>query len=358
MQDQPQNPQANTVQEKGLVPSFVEIRRVLRELPGPDLEAGTAARARDATLTKPAGALGRLEDLSFWMSCWQGAHPPRLHRPRVAIFAANHGVAAQGVSAFPPSVTKEMVQNFVQGGAAVNQLCTIADADLRVYELDLDSPSGDITETAAMDETECAKAMTYGMMAVEPGLDLLCLGEMGIGNTTIAAALCHALYGGAASDWTGPGTGVTGPVLEAKTAAVAKAVAHHQPAIQAAGGDPFEILRRLGGLEIAAMAGAILAARMARIPVLLDGYVSGSAAAIIHALDRTALGHCQISHLSPEPGHRLLAEKLGLEPLLDLGLRLGEGSGAALAINIVKAAVACHCGMASFEDAGVSGPGA
>lgn len=329
-----------------------EIRALIRELPGPDLEAGSAAAERQRQLTKPRGALGRLEDVAEWMATWQGRHPPALRRPRVSVFAANHGVAARGVSAYPQSVTAQMVQNFIAGGAAVNQLCELADADLRVYEMDLETPTGDFTTGPAMTGDDCAKAMAYGMMAVEPGLDLLCLGEMGIANTTSAAALCLALYGGEPTDWVGPGTGVDAEGIARKAAAVGDGLAANPSART----DPLEALRCLGGFELAAIAGAVLAARMARTPVLLDGYACTAAAAVLHRLDRRALDHCLVAHRSAEPAHRRLLEAIGKEPLLDLGMRLGEASGAALAINLVKAAVACHGGMATFDEAGVSGP--
>jgi nicotinate-nucleotide--dimethylbenzimidazole phosphoribosyltransferase len=329
-----------------------EIRALLRELPGPDRAAGAAATLRQAQLTKPAGALGRLEELAVWLATWQGRHPPRFERPRVAVFAANHGVAARGVSAYPAEVTAQMVRNFRAGGAAINQLCRIVDADLRVYEMNLETPTGDIIDAPAMDEDECARAMAYGMMAVEPGIDALALGEMGIGNTTVAAALCGGLFGGEAELWTGPGTGVVGARLEAKRRVVAAAVACHRPA----GQDPFDLLRRLGGLEFAAIAGAVMAARLGRVPVVLDGFAATAAAAVLFAADRHALDHCLVAHVSAEPGHRKLVEHLGQAPLLDLGMRLGEASGAALALGLVKAAAACHNGMATFAEAAVSGP--
>ena len=230
-----------------------------------------------------------------------------------------------------------MVQNFTVGGAAVNQLCRVFDAGLKVYEMNLDTPTGDIVIEPAMSEEECARSMAYGMMAVEPGIDAVALGEMGIGNTTAAAALCAGLFGGAAELWTGPGTGVAGAALEAKRAAVADAVARHRPAAR----DAFDMLRRLGGLEFAAITGAVMAARLGRVPVVLDGF---------------ALDHCVVAHFSAEPGHRRLVERLGRRPLFDLGMRLGEASGATLAFGILKAAVACHTGMSTFAEAGVSGP--
>jgi hypothetical protein len=205
-----------------------EFRALFAHLPGPDLEAGTAAALRERQLTKPAGALGRLEELSHWLATWQGRHPPRLDHPRTSVFAGNHGVAARGVSAYPAAVTAQMVQNFIVGGAAVNQLCRVVDADLRVYEMNLDQPTADFVDSPAMSEADCAKAITYGMMAVEPGIDVLALGEMGIANTTSAAALCLALFGGSADQWTGPGTGVAGGALERKRAIVGAAVERHR----------------------------------------------------------------------------------------------------------------------------------
>jgi nicotinate-nucleotide--dimethylbenzimidazole phosphoribosyltransferase len=333
--------------------SLAEIRAMLAQLPGHDAAADGAAAAREARLTKPRGALGRLEALAAWMARWQGRHPPRLRRPRVAIFAGNHGVATRGVSAYPPEVTGQMLRNFVAGGAAVNQICRSVDAELRVYELSLETPTADFVTAPAMEDDACARAMAYGMMAVEPGLDLLALGEMGIANTSAASALAQALFGGSAEDWVGPGTGVAGDRLATKRAAVAAGVARHGAA---AGGDGLEILRRLGGFELAAIAGAVIAARFARVPVLLDGFAATAAAAVLIRQDPTLLDHCEVAHLSAEPPHRALCERLGKRPILDLGMRLGEASGAALAIGVVRAAVECHVGMASFDEAGVSGP--
>ncbi|NYZ15914.1 nicotinate-nucleotide--dimethylbenzimidazole phosphoribosyltransferase [Azospirillum sp. RWY-5-1] len=330
--------------------TFEEMRALVRNLPGPDLDSGTAALQRQSQLTKPPGSLGRLEDLAQWLATWQGRHPAELRRPRVAVFAANHGVVAQGVSPYPAAVTAQMVANFARGGAAVNRLCEVADAELRVYELDLDNPTRDFTESPAMDEEECCRAMAYGMMAAEMGVQLLGLGEMGIGNTTAAAALCCALFGGDARGWVGRGTGVDDAGFERKVAAVEAGLAANPQARD----DPFEALRRLGGFEFAAIAGAVLAARMARMPVVLDGYACTAAAAVLFKADRRALDHCVVAHRSVEPGHSRLLEAIGKDPILDLGMRLGEGSGAALAIPILKAAAECHAGMATFAEAGVS----
>ncbi|NIA68097.1 nicotinate-nucleotide--dimethylbenzimidazole phosphoribosyltransferase [Pelagibius litoralis] len=332
---------------------FDEIRDLMKSLLPPDEEAAVIARNRQAQLTKPAGSLGRLEDMAVWLATWQGRNPPSVERPYTAVFAGNHGIAGKGVSAYPAEVTAQMVRNFIDGGAAVNQLCSLANADLRVYEMALDEPTGDMSEGPAMDEEDCARAMAYGMMAVEGGIDVLALGEMGIGNTTAAAALCCGLYGGPAADWVGPGTGIDAARMAEKARLIDQAVALHRDGLD----DPLEVLRRLGGRELAAIAGAILAARMARTPVLLDGYACTAAAAVLHALDPRAIDHCLVSHVSAEPGHKHLLQRIGKEALVDLGLRLGEASGAMVAVLLLKAAVACHNGMATFAEAAVSGPG-
>jgi nicotinate-nucleotide--dimethylbenzimidazole phosphoribosyltransferase len=333
--------------------SFDEMRRILRDLPGPDLTAQTEVVRHQAELTKPLGSLGRLEEIVEWLAAWQGRAHPRVERPRIAVFAGAHGVARRGVSAYPPEVTAQMVKNFLDGGAAINQLSTAIDADLRIYELDLTNPTEDFTQAPAMSEQRAANAMAYGMMAAEPGIDVLCLGEMGIANTTAAATLCAALFGGTGADWAGPGTGVKGATLANKIAVIDEALAHHKAAIAAR--DPLTLLATVGGEELAAIAGAVLAARMGRIPVLLDGYVCTAAAAVLFAADRHALDHCLVAHRSAEPGHTRLLETIGQRPLFDLGMRLGEASGAAVAVPILKAAVACHNGMATFSSASVSG---
>jgi len=333
------------------IENFDQLRRALSRLPGPDTAAGAGAAAREPRLTKPAGALGRLEELSKWLSEWQGRHPPALDAPHAHVFAANHGVAARGVSAYPADVTAQMVANFEAGGAAINQLCKAFGVSFAVDALALDRPTRDFTEDAAMSEDDCMDAFVFGMGAVGDGVDVLCLGEMGIGNTTAAAALAMALFQGGADKWTGAGTGVTGQALERKTRVVADAVRFHEKAL----GDPLEALRRLGGREMAAIAGAVLAARFRRVPVVLDGYVATAAAAVLEASRRGALDHCQAGHLSAEPGHRRLLRRIGKEPLLALGMRLGEATGAVLAVQILRAAVACHAGMATFDDAGISG---
>ncbi len=327
------------------------IRELILSLPEPSKAMREAAESRQTHLTKPPGSLGRLEEIAAFLAAWQGKPVASVDRPVVAVFAANHGVVNKGVSAYPASVTRAMVENFDAGGAAINQICKVNGLGLEVFDLALDIPSKDITEAPELEENEAAASFAFGMEAISGGVDLLCLGEMGIGNTTIAAAIYHGLYGGAAEDWAGHGTGVGDRAYARKIAAVAAAVARHRDYLA----DPLELMRRLGGREIAAMAGAIIAARKARIPVVLDGYVVCAAAAILHALNGAALDHCLAGHVSAEGAHREVLRRLGKQPLLDLGMRLGEGTGAALAYALIKAAIACHSGMATFAEAGVAG---
>lgn len=326
-----------------------EFRALLAAAPPPDETAIEGARSRNGLLTKPPGALGRLEDLAIWYAGWRGEPRPAIEAPQVIVFAGNHGVAARGVSAFPAEVTVQMVANFRAGGAAINQLAGAAGARMDVHALDLDRPTADFTQGPAMDERDLMVALQTGWRAVDPQADLLVVGEMGIANTTSAAAICLALFGGEAADWTGRGTGVDDDGLLLKRSVVTEAVERH-----GSNADGLTVLARLGGREIAAMAGAIAAARQLRIPVLLDGFICCAAAACLQALDARALDHCLAGHQSAEAAHAELLSRLGKEPLLSLGLRLGEGSGGALAINILRSAVACHSGMATFAEAGVA----
>jgi nicotinate-nucleotide--dimethylbenzimidazole phosphoribosyltransferase len=330
------------------------IAALIANLPAADQAARTKALAREPMLTKPAGALGRLEDLAAWLATWQGQHPGTVEAPHCVVFAGNHGVAAQGVSAYPPEVTVQMVANFQANGAAINQLCRANGIVLSVVALDLDHPTSDFTQAPAMDEAAFVAAFGAGLRAAakaaEAGGDVLCLGEMGIGNTTAAAAVCHALFGGTASGWTGPGTGVEGEALSNKARVVAQGVALHKSAAR----DALDLLRRLGGRELVAIAGAVVGARLNRMVVVLDGFICTASAAPLEALVPGALDHCVVAHKSQEPGHALLFAHLKKEPLLDLGLRLGEASGAATAVPILRAAAACHAGMATFTQAGVA----
>lgn len=324
------------------------FRAVLANAPGPDAQAAAGAQARNGQLTKPPGALGRLEDLAIWYAGWRGTDRPALAAPQVIIFAGNHGVCAQGVSAFPAEVTAQMVANFEHGGAAINQLSKAFGAKMDVHALDLDRPTQDFTQGPAMTEAEVVAALQTGWEAVNPEADLLVTGEMGIGNTTAAAAVAAACLGGDAAVWTGRGTGVDDAGLARKTDVVARGLALHETS------DPLEALRCLGGREIAAMAGAIAAARSYRIPVILDGFICCAAAVVLEKAQTGALDHTVAGHLSAEGAHQRLLDALGKVPLLQLGLRLGEGSGGALAIGVLQGAIACHSGMSTFAEAGVS----
>jgi nicotinate-nucleotide--dimethylbenzimidazole phosphoribosyltransferase len=328
---------------------FDDIRALFQIMPPASQECVDMVRAREAELVKPAGALGRLEEIVEWLAAWQGKSKPTIDRPLVAIFAANHGVVEQGVSKWPSAVTRQMMETFAAGGGAVNQICAAYDLGLKVFDLALDLPTADITRDAALDERAAAATFAFGMEAIAGGIDLLCVGEMGIGNTTVAAAINHALYGGKAADWVGRGAGVDDAGLARKIDAVERAVALHKAHL----GDPLEVMRRLGGREICAIAGAIVAARIERVPVIIDGYVATAAAAILHAVDPCAIDHCMAGHCSGEAPHGEALARLGKAPLLDLGMRLGEGSGAAMAAGVVKAALACHRDMATFAQAKV-----
>jgi nicotinate-nucleotide--dimethylbenzimidazole phosphoribosyltransferase len=316
--------------------------------PGSD-SAAQAVRDRQATLTKPAGSLGRLEDLTAWLARWQNRPLPRLDKVDVLVFAGNHGVTGQGVSPFPPTVTAQMVANFVHGGAAINQIAAVAGAVLRVVPIDLDRPTSDFTQAPAMEPAEFLHAVATGYDAVRPATDLLCLGEMGIGNTTTAAAVAAALFGGTGAQWAGRGTGIDDAGLLRKQAAIDAGLRRHAATFR----DPVLVAMTLGGRELAAILGATLAARHHNLPVLLDGFVCTAAAAPLARLRQDALDHTALAHLSAEAGHRALAQALNLSPILDLGMRLGEASAATLVVPLLRAAVACHTGMATFADAAV-----
>lgn len=327
-----------------------QFRNEMEMAPNADAEAVKRAAERNGQLTKPPGALGRLEELAIWYAGWRGTEKPELNRPQVIIFAGNHGVTAQGVSAFPAEVTEQMVLNFQHGGAAINQLCKAFGADMQVHALKLEQPTADFTQAPAMGEGEFLECLQAGWDAVSPEAELLVTGEMGIGNTTSAAAIAMALYGGVAEDWVGRGTGVDDAGLANKARVVSEGISKYSNML----GDGLSVLRCLGGRELVAMAGAIARARVLRIPVLLDGFICTAAAACLERAFPGVLDHAVAGHVSVEPGHGKVLKELGKEPLLALGMRLGEGSGAALAIGVMKGAIACHSGMATFAEAGVS----
>jgi len=330
--------------------SLADLRAACLDLPEGHTDIAAKVAGREAVLTKPQGSLGRLEEAVAWLALWQGREPPRLDAVEILVFAGNHGVVAQGVSAYPAEVTAQMVANFATGGAAINQLAQTAGADLRVLALDLDHPTADFTDCPAMDESIFLESISAGYEAVSREADLVVLGEMGIGNTTAAAAIAAALFGGGAERFTGRGTGIGEDGLKRKREVIDAALAKHDAILA----DPLKVAAALGGRELAAILGAALAARHSQIPILLDGFVCAAAVAPLVKLRADALDHALAGHRSAEMGHGLLLEELRLSPLLDLGMRLGEGSGAAVAILVLRAALACHTGMATFAEAQVS----
>lgn len=330
------------------IKTLSDIQNLAERLPVLDKDMEAGARARQDTLTKPPGSLGRLEDIAAFMAGWRGRADPAVDLAQSLVFAGNHGVCAQGISPFPQEVTAAMTRNFEEGGAGINQIAALNGARLSVIPLDLDRPTADFTVAPAMTEAECLDAMRSGMAAVDPKADIVLLGEMGIGNSTVAAALACAVFGGPAADWVGRGTGADDAMLAKKAAVVDAGVALHK------GKGAMQLLAALGGREQAAICGAVLAARHNRTPVLLDGFICTGAVTPLFGADPRLLDHCLIGHLSAEAGHRRLIENIGIRPLMDLNMRLGEGTGAALALNIVRAALACHNGMATFAEAGVA----
>ncbi|MEJ7933759.1 nicotinate-nucleotide--dimethylbenzimidazole phosphoribosyltransferase [Sphingobium sp. AN558] len=330
--------------------TVTDFETALAEDIGPDEGAIAQARDRQAKLTKPAGSLGRLEDIAIFFAGWQARPIPRVEHGRAVIFAGNHGVTGRGVSAFPADVTAQMVGNFKAGGAAINALAGAAGLELKIVALDLDRPTADFTGAPAMSESECLTALSAGAASVDADLDMLVVGEMGIGNSTAAAALCARSLGGDGASWVGPGTGVDDAGIRRKIDVVDAALAFHGTAPLT----PFETLRRVGGREIAAIAGAVLRARQLHVPVLLDGFISCAALAPLAPIAPRVIVHCLAGHCSAEPGHARLLDALGLVPLLHLDMRLGEGSGAAVAANLVRSALAAHAQMATFAQAAVS----
>lgn len=342
-------------------------------VPAPDADAEAAARARQDTLTKPRGALGRLEDLSVWVAACQGQCPPRqFGRARVVVFAGDHGVARSGVSAYPPEVTAQMVVNITAGGAAINALADVAGVTVRVVDLAVDCDehliavsdkfsdkvrrgSGDIAVEDALSDEETARAIAAGQQIadeeVDAGADLLIAGDMGIGNTTPAAVLVAALTNTEPVAVIGFGTGIDDSAWSRKTAVVRDALYRAQPIA----GDPVALLRCCGGADFAAMAGFCAQAAVRRTPVLLDGMAVTAAALVAERLAPGARQWWQAGHRSTEPGHTLALAALELEPIVDLRMRLGEGTGAVVALPVLRAAVATLSSMSTFTEAGVSG---
>ena len=334
----------------------------------PDEAARTAARKRQSALAKPTGALGRLEDLSVWIAGAQGVSPPHaFERVRAVVFAGDHGIAAQGVSAYPSAVTAQMVAGFLSGTAAVNVLAGLAGATVRVVDLAVDADtaadvsshkvrrgSGRIDREDALTHDEAVAAFRAGLAIadeeVDAGADLLVPGDMGIGNTTPAAVVVGVLTNSDVVSVTGRGTGIDDATWMRKCAAIRDAMRRCRPVAA----EPMALLARGGGADIAAMTGFLVQAAVRRTPVVLDGLVSGAAALLAQKIAPRAVDWWLAGHRSTEPAHAKVLERLSLEPLLDYRLRLGEGTGALLAVPLLRAAQATLADMATFHEAGVS----
>ena len=311
------------------------LREAIATMPPRDDDAHGAVSDRATNILRPSGALARLDEVAAWVAGWQRTPVPEVHRPAALIFAADHGVAAGGVSAYPADVTGAMLAAYRAGKSTISAFAHVAGATVQAIDVGVGRPTGDIRTESAMSPQRFDEAAAAGRDAVDAvDADLLVLGEMGIGNTTAAAAIATALTNGDVQQWVGRGTGVDDDGLQRKRLAVAAAVARIAHIT-----DPLDVLREVGGAELVAIAAAVVAARHRRLPVLIDGYVVTAAALPLHLIAHAALDHCMVAHCSAEPGHRRLLERLGKRPLLDLDMRLGEGSGAMAAVPLV--AMAC-----------------
>ncbi len=325
-----------------------DISPLLQDLPGPYEAAAAAVRARSARTLRPEGALARLDEIASWLAGWQGTESPVVSRPLAAVFVADHGVASEGVSAYPQAVTTAMLDALRAGVATANVLARVVGAELVVSDVGVGRPTANLRRGPALDPERFRGSVLAGRAVLDGRqADLLVVGEMGIANTTAAAAVGASLFGGQAAEWVGLGTGVDDEGYRRKVAVVEDARERVE------GLAPLEILRHVGGAELVAIAGAVVEARRRRVPVVLDGFVVTAAAAVLEVARPGALDHCLAGHRSSEPGHRMLLAKMGKEPVLDLGLRLGEGSGGLLAVPIVRMAAACVTDVGTFEERGL-----
>ncbi|HZA27963.1 MAG TPA: nicotinate-nucleotide--dimethylbenzimidazole phosphoribosyltransferase [Actinomycetota bacterium] len=326
------------------------ISALLSELPQPDEAAAARVRERAARMLRPAGALARLDEVAVWLAGWQRTIRPRVEAPAAVVFVADHGVATERVSAYPPGVTAEMLRALRDGAATAAVMARTLEASLSVVDVGVGRPCGNILREDALTEARFHECFDVGRQAVAGiDTDLLVLGEMGIGNTTPASAVCVVLFGGPAEKWTGRGTGIDDVTYARKVSVVEQA--SRRIGDQAG---PLDVLRQVGGSELVALVGALVEARLRSVPVVLDGFVVTAACAAVEAFQAGAVDHCLAGHCSEEPGHRLLLRNLGKEPLLDLRLRLGEGSGALAAVPLVKLAAACATQVVTFEEWGLS----
>jgi len=331
---------------------FDDIRALVRRLPGGDAAGAARVSADFDAAARGSGSLGRLAEIAAWLARWSGRSPAVL-RPLVAVFAGNHGVTVHGISPRPVDDTAHAVELCAAGGAAVNGACLANDAGLKVFDLALHLPTGDISSEAALDERGAAATMAFGMEAVAGGTDLIAVGDLGVGNSTVAAAIFAGLFGGRGAEWVGPGSGADRAMMARKAEIVDRALAVHGGHLK----DPLEVLRRLGGREFAAIAGAILAARTEHVPVILDGSAAIAAAAVLKALEPGAVDHCMVAQQPVEPGAARAVERLGLKPLLSLDMALGDGTAGALAVGVAKSAamIAVTLGEARAARSGLLG---
>jgi len=322
------------------------MRDALSTMPAGDGDAAAAVRGRAAEILRPAGALARLDEVAAWVAEWQGTPTPAVRRPAALIFAADHGVAAAGVSKYPIEVTGAMLAAYRAGKSTISAFADVAGATVEAIDVGVGRPTADIRVEPAMSQDRFDEACAAARLAVESlQADLLVIGEMGIGNTTAAAAVVAALAGGDVDVWVGRGTGVDDEGLQRKCDAVRSAVTRIESVT-----DPLEVLREVGGAELVAMAAAIVAARHRQLPVLLDGYVVTASAFVLATAVPGALDHCIVGHCSAEPGHGLLLQRLGMQPLLDLEMRLGEGSGAMASVPLVAMACAGITDVPTFGE--------
>jgi nicotinate-nucleotide--dimethylbenzimidazole phosphoribosyltransferase len=348
---------------------FADLRNVLRHIEPLDPEWARRAETRQASLTKPPGSLGRLEELANRVVAIQRSLTPRVERARIVVFAADHGVTAEGVAPYPSAVTGQMVANFLAGGAGVNALARVAGADVHVVDIGVGSDLGHVAgvhqrrvasgtrnmaREAAMTRDQADAAIAVGLEmgrdAIAAGVDMIGLGEMGIGNSTAASAVTAALTGLPVASVTGRGTGADDAMLAHKISVIEHALQRHRPDPA----DAFDVLEKVGGFELAGLAGVVLAGAAGRTAVVTDGFIATAAASLAVRMCPAAGDYLFAAHRSPEPGHTALLTMIGQEPLLDLGMRLGEGTGAALAFMLIRAAVAAFTEMATFASAGVS----
>ena len=322
------------------------LRGAIATVPGRDEEAHAAVTERAANILRPTGALARLDKVAAWAGGWQRTSSPAVRRPAALVFAADHGVTAAGVSKYPADVTGAMLAAYRAGKSTITAFAAVAGASVEAIDVGVGRPTGDIRYEPAMSPQRFDEAVAAGRDAVNAlDGDLLVLGEMGIGNTTAAAAVAAALGGGEVAAWVGRGTGVDDEGLARKREAVREAIGRIVGVV-----DPLEVLREVGGAELVAMAAAIIAARHRQLPVVIDGYVVTSAALPLASLNGAALDHCLVGHCSSELGHRRLLERLGKEPLLDLDMRLGEGSGAMAAVPLIAMACAGITDVPTFGE--------